>query len=118
MKLYIPALGDHLRLTAPWAFKLYNEYRNEALYKHLGLEQPMYRYGQLTGTLVSLPAGTELGIDRIYIRRGNKEFDSITLNLLGVKGRGRVRFWVKLRDANMIEFESLSTNLQLDEDEQ
>lgn len=124
MKLYIPALGDHLRLTAPWTFKLYTEYRNETLFKHLGLEQPTHRYGQLIGVPVTLDAGTELGIDRIYIRRGNKEFDSITFNLLGAKmtkgyfgSKSRVRFWAKLRDVNTIEFDSVLTNIQLDEGE-
>lgn len=118
MKLYIPALGDHLKLTAPWTFSLYAEYRNESLFSHLGL--PFARgYGRnLPKTHVTLSTGTELGIDRIYIRRGNKEFDSITFNLLGVKGKGRVRFWAKLSDVNTIEFESLLTNIHLDmEDE-
>lgn len=26
MKLYIPAPGDHLKLTAPWTFALYVEW--------------------------------------------------------------------------------------------
>lgn len=113
MKLYIPALGDHLKLTAPWTFALYGEYRNESLFKHLGLPFS-WGYRDLQKTKVTLPAGTELGIDRIYIRRGNKEFDSITFNLLGVKGKGRVRFWAKLGDVNTIEFESLLTNIHVD----
>lgn len=33
MKLYVPEIGDHLRLTADWTFKLHNEYRNESLWK-------------------------------------------------------------------------------------
>lgn len=33
MKLYIPEIGDHLRLTEDWTFNLYNEYRNASLWK-------------------------------------------------------------------------------------
>jgi hypothetical protein len=32
MKLYIPEIGDHLRLTNDWTFKLYDEYRNKSLW--------------------------------------------------------------------------------------
>lgn len=33
MKLYIPEIGDHLRLTADWTFNLHNEYRNRSLWE-------------------------------------------------------------------------------------
>lgn len=33
MKLYIPEIGDHLRLTSDWTFLLFNEGRNESLWK-------------------------------------------------------------------------------------
>ncbi len=119
-KLYIPALGDHIKLTADWTFLLFPESRNETLYAHLGLEYPRRVY-DAKPVRVTLPAGTELGIDRIYIRRGNKEFDSITFNLLGVPtqklqygAKMRVRFWAKLAAVNTIEFESLLTNIQLE----
>lgn len=123
-KLYIPALGDHIQLTTDWTFLLFPEYRNETLYAHLGLEYPRTQRIDAKPTRVTLPAGTELGIDRIYIRRGNKEFDSITFNLLGVPtqklrygAKTRVRFWAKLAAVNTIEFESLLTNIQLEEQE-
>lgn len=72
-----------------------------------------------------LPAGTVLTIDRIYIRKGNEEYDSVSFNLnycpdenfcpkSGFKVMGgakatiplikgntdRVRFWAKLDDVN------------------
>lgn len=123
MKMYIPALGDHLKLTADWTFRLYHEYRNETLFEMFGLKYEGRSYGAPQAyTTVTLAAGTELGIDRIYIRRGNKEYDSITFNVLGAKmekgrfgAKSRVRFWAKLAAVNTIEFESLSTNIQLDE---
>lgn len=71
------------------------------------------------GTKVTLPAKTELVIDRIYIRKGNAAYDSITFYIEkcpldekfaqgkkkpsgGFGGKGRARFWVKLKDANRI----------------
>jgi len=60
------------------------------------------------GTPVTLKAGQALSIDRVYIRRGASDFSSITFNYLGApKGSGRVRFWAKLADVNMIEFEQV-----------
>lgn len=72
-----------------------------------------------------LPAGTVLTMDRIYIRKGNEEYDSISFNLnycpdesfcpkSGFKAMGgakatipliqgnasRIRFWAKLDDVN------------------
>lgn len=66
---------------------------------------------------LTLPADTVLVLDRIYIRKGKDGFDSITFQvesspLVGLKGTGKkgflsgkVRFWVKLEDANRIECE-------------
>lgn len=71
---------------------------------------------------VALPAGTILGIDRIYIRKGAKDYSSITFfakNLGSVMvdvsrwstrkkktiTKKAMRFWVKLEDANNIEFD-------------
>ena len=36
MKLYIPEIGDHIKLTQPWKFKLKAENRNIALGAYLG----------------------------------------------------------------------------------
>lgn len=65
---------------------------------------------------VTLPVGTVLKVDRIYVRKGLSDFssltfttksfgsvDSISWNDKPVK-RG-VRFWVRLSDCNNIEFE-------------
>jgi hypothetical protein len=50
--------------------------------------------------IFTLPKGTVLELDRIYIRKGAKEFSSTTFKLR----KEKVRFWVKLADANRIEF--------------
>ena len=136
MKLYIPSLGDQMRLTADWTFDLYDENRNATLMEHIGDTRPIcITYGDEYTTIpCTLPAGTILKMDRIYIRKGQDNFDSVTFMLVGAKTEAKVverkatkymggpdhgktfsynerkparpvRFWVKLQDANNIEFE-------------
>lgn len=122
--LYIPRLRDKLQLTADWKFPVYFEYRNEALMDHLGYgygsferevwlkklrENERYHAPKLPVQFTA-PAGTVLSVDRIFIRNGAAAFDSITFRTKVKshrKGRKEVslRFWVKLEDANGLEFE-------------
>lgn len=59
-----------------------------------------------------LPAGTELQLDRVYIRKGSKDFSSLTFYIVqtplpilaGTLKSGR-RFWAKLPDCNRMEVE-------------
>lgn len=131
MKLYIPRLGDEIRLTSDWQFDLYHEYRNETL-----LEINLSPYdGMLRNTPVPcvIPAGAVLKVNRIYIRRGAPEYDSVTFSWKGKSTPARtvtemrtvnwrspvqepytykvskkqVRFWVKLDDVNNVEFEKV-----------
>lgn len=56
----------------------------------------------------TLPAGSELTIDRIYIRKGASDWSSITFYLQKhphAVFKKKPRFWVKLADCNRIEFE-------------
>jgi hypothetical protein len=49
--------------------------------------------------------GTQLKIDRIYIRRGGESFSSVTFRTTKTcpdKRFASKRFWVKLREANEI----------------
>lgn len=114
MRMYIPEIGDVIKLAEPWEFNLFGEYRNASLIEHFGLEMRTSRYGELESQLVTLPKGTELSIDRVYIRRGAKEFSSVTFNFRKHKG-GRVRFWVKLSDVNKMVFTLELQNVQLTE---
>lgn len=73
-------------------------------------------YGVSKFATVSLPAGTKLKVQRIYIRQGQKGFDSVTFTVSGLpadagdkapalvkkKPKDIGRFWVKLADANQI----------------
>jgi len=53
---------------------------------------------------VSLPKGTVLAVDRIYIRQQASDFDSVTFRLQSTPGgkKGKPRFWAKLSDVNKI----------------
>jgi hypothetical protein len=77
------------------------------------LPEETYHYHQMCHP-ITIPALTALTIDRIFIRKGAADFDSVTFWLKVQKGRptvtinGRtlkksVRFWAKLDDVNRIE---------------
>lgn len=54
---------------------------------------------------VTLPAGTQLKIERIYIRQGSEAFASVTFRTTKTcpdKKLASKRFWVKLQEANQI----------------
>lgn len=126
MKLFIPRLGSRLILAKNWTFKLYDERRNEKFWLalHGKPEKEEFYYGYPTGgyttspvktkdcpslghkpakpAKTTLPKGTVLTIERIYIRRGAGEFDSISFRIAQDKTLGvpSGRFWVKLEDIN------------------
>lgn len=68
--------------------------------------------------VVTLPAGTELKIDRIYIKKGQSDYNSITFYMKNTKAikvksywwskeraKKSLRFWAKLDDYKNIKFE-------------
>lgn len=117
MNLYIPSLGTQLVLAEAWTFSLVSEQRNDTLAMLLGIEwalpQGGWSYRPQMTSLVTLPAGTVLAIDRYYIRQGKSEYDSVTFNLVShpelppTKKSKIARFWVHLRDANYIQIEEI-----------
>ena len=106
--LFIPRVGTELCLTDDWTFPLYKEGRNETLFAALGVSPPaIAAYGEpLTSTEVTLPAGTLLQVERVYVRQGKGDFDSLTFTAQlpgAVKKKGLrpwPRFWAKLTDVN------------------
>jgi len=54
----------------------------------------------------TFPVGTVLSIDRIYIKNGQTDYNSVTFRLVDPYRKG-VRFWAKLADVNTIEFDLL-----------
>lgn len=138
MIICMPTVGQKVRVLdgLDWTFKLYQERRNESLYAYFGKSlTPDHRRSfwedyvggeagfrkaraegrapELKSIEVTLPEGTELTIDRIYIRKGAGDFDSISFILNGARVAGkvgaqaRVRFWVKLEDVNTGRLEML-----------
>lgn len=120
-ELFIPACGDRITLVEDWDFLLYLEHRNVKFAEHRNLipvnpnnrwggmwEGEAYRSGYRK-VPYSLPKGTVLEVDRIYLRQHSKsatdetnDFDSITWKVVGQK---HSRFWTKLGDVNQIKFE-------------
>lgn len=110
-RLYIPALGDTIKLAEPWSFTLHEEHRNIKL---INLIDPSYKDGTVWHGMrmdyyrrqtrltwpVTLPSGTELVVDRIYIRAGVEDFNSLTFRTK--MGKKSIRFWAKLADVNKI----------------
>jgi len=122
-KLYIPPLGDEITLAEDWTFNLYNEHRNSTLVDVMNVTFPEVDYykRQHQYKPVTLPAGSVLKVDRIYIKKGQDAFNSVTFYLKGHSRPGyvwtghagrtykmpkrSVRFWAKLADANKIVME-------------
>ena len=117
MQLFIPACGDRLTLSEPWTFTLLIERRNVEFAKILGIlpkDFSLWRHERhLEPHSVTLPAGTTLECDRIYIRTYNKsriqqsnDYDSITWRVIKPNGKPALkqRFWVKLPDCYEIQY--------------
>ncbi len=127
MKLYIPTVGDSIILTADWLVNIHNEDRNETIMELFNDNRKMVsRWSNDTTEerQYMIPAGETLKIDRIYIRKGQGDFDSVTFLWVGNsipaktvqetnwKGdtfdrrvpKKPIRFWAKLDCVNNIEF--------------
>lgn len=64
---------------------------------------------------VTISSGSVLSFDRIYIRKGNEDYSSVTFFIkssdtpgLDWKKYSKKRFWAKLKDVNKIEMEILT----------
>lgn len=120
MNLYVPRPGESIRLTQDWEFTLHSEDRNETLIRFLGHDYQRHWGPSTPLCTAKIPAGSVLKIDRVYIRKGMPDWDSITFHWKGRKLAARteevfgrmtkipaktVRFWVKLDETRTIEFE-------------
>lgn len=85
--------------------RLYKEYRNSKVFKKLFDKDIGYGDWGESFELLTLPKGTTLVVDRIYIRKGKQraEYASITFRLktFGEK-KMTGRFWLKLSDVNKL----------------
>jgi hypothetical protein len=129
VKLYIPACGDRLKLTAPWEFTLIFEGRNLKFAEAMGVFKKGEKSwvdgkdssqwgGPFRKARVSLPEGTVIECDRVYVRQYNKgrlkdenDYDSITWKAMtaaqAAKSKPKLigRFWVKLPDCYDVEYD-------------
>lgn len=110
VKLYIPQVGDKLKLTSNWNCKLFKEHRNYSFFKVLNIDTTQNNDVSID---ISFPKGTVLKVSRLYVRAPASSFDSITFTVESspVKTLSKGRFWVKLMDANTLEFEEIVTNM-------
>jgi hypothetical protein len=136
MKLFIPACGDRIKLTASWEFDLHLEHRNTKFAAEHGLldqkevekwgyygvrvdpnaRWPDPNYGKLKVERFLLTEGTILECDRVYIRATSKgrnednNYDSITWKVIGKNNKmmPNQRFWCKLHDTSDMEYEVVS----------
>lgn len=106
-KLFIPQVGNQLTLISNWNCKVFNEYRNEKVFKGLNID--LSQLTRDTNIDITFPKGTILRVDRLYVRAPASSFDSITFSVVSspIKSLNKSRFWVKLSEANQIEFEEL-----------
>ncbi len=116
---FVPDIGTVIKLNYDWEFVLYQERRNVGFIDLFGLFNGRVYQDWRTRTepetaKVIIRAGSELQVDRIYIRKGAEDYSSITFWLgkkavvIGPDGTEhtptkRIRFWAKLADVNKIQ---------------
>lgn len=113
-QFYIPSIGDKIILQEDWECTIFFEYRNSRFIEKARpdiVPKEGGKYwawgGDGSSVMVTFPKGTTLTIDRIYIRKGKSEWDSVTFSM---PKQPKVapfngRFWAKLEDVNEIKFE-------------
>lgn len=147
-QMCIPSIGDNVTLAEDWTFVLVNEHRNKTMAIWAGecrnpdsYSYPLGVVSQLRSDVrpewgsycvadprivnVTLPKGTVLKIDRIYLRKGGKDYDSVTFIAQGLQAKDNmevydrqshnykkkpvnrsVRFFAKLTDVNKMVVEN------------
>lgn len=111
-KMFVPSIKTMIRLLSDWKFPCFNEHRNHVFIQKM---RPETKGASVDSVMITLPKDTVLRIDRIYIRSGKSQFDSITFTVVshpsqeshkGSFGKiGVGRFWAKLTNINEIEYE-------------
>lgn len=93
------------------------DYKDEAVIRETDFPKDCHlvQHNSLNGIKFTLPKGTELKIDRIYVRKGKSDYSSLTFNIVNTthpflvdkkgKKKGKLRFWATLDDVNQIQCE-------------
>lgn len=102
LQLHIPELKDIIELAEDWTFTLHEERRNVAMWALMvpGYDAKKWYIPNPQSMEVTLAAGTQLVVDRIYIRAGSASFNSVTFR--AKIDKKSIRFWAKLKDVNKI----------------
>lgn len=108
IRFCIPPLRTKIKLAEPWKFNVFQEFRNRDILEILKSKDTFsfsWENGAKVGE-ITLPTNTLLSVDRIYVRNGAKDFDSVTFRIKkgecpDPKFQG-IRFWAKLSDVNKI----------------
>lgn len=123
MQMFIPEIGTVITLAEDWTFKVVNEARNQSLaklmqdphaadyYHPFGTKENdefgvsssgYYRRIPIDPGTYTFKTGTSMEVDRIYVRKGNEDFSSVTFKAR--VGNKVVRFFAHLNDVNKIVF--------------
>jgi len=127
VKLFIPTIGVQLKLLKDTVIHILNDNdRNFTFLQKLKCEfgdrKDSHWYKDVIGldpvfeklykmsfkdnwVELTLPTGVVLKVDRIYLRKGKDDYDSLTFTLDGKKTIPNGRFWLKLDTVNTLEVE-------------
>lgn len=70
--MFVPSCGYRIRLTAEWTFDLYHEHRCRELIEALGHKFEYDYRKPMVKTRATIPSGTVLQVERVYIRQQNR----------------------------------------------
>lgn len=102
MYFFIPPLGTEFKLKQDWIFDLHTESRNADMWRQY-FKKDYYDYDKIPESKqIGIPVNSELKVDRIYIRQGQKDFNSVTFRVKFPGEKKSYRFWAKLDDVNKI----------------
>lgn len=111
MQMFIPCLKTKLRLTKDWAFTLFCEARNRSLWDLKGNTTKYFdiswEHRKNNVRVICLHKGDVLSVERVYIRKDQAGYNSITLRgQVDHNGETKtVRFWVVLNEFNLMHAE-------------
>lgn len=127
MKFYVPRLGDMIQIKQDLNFTLDAESRNLSLWKYIFATDKDFAdavNADYPGTYVkgkidvlpwelknipyTIPKGTVLIVDRVFVRAGARDFDSVTFIIQddpNFDTKNDIRFYVRLSELNGIKFE-------------
>jgi hypothetical protein len=107
MKLYIPSIGDIIKLEESWVFNCFHTYGNTDMLEHFG---HYYSRSNNKFTKIVLPVGTELRVEKINIQKKSVH-DSFTFSIKFDESKPKhITFGARLSDVNRIILKTTPTS--------